>query len=161
MKPDNSEYHVGNLNYYFENLLIFVFQVVSSVGGLQRDTSIDVEDEFHRQAPESSTEFQTEAPTEPGTQEGGIFPRAEETARTTEGANEAQQRVEDNVEGRLGADPESKENGVYPMESAVEDGKVESGNGVYPGMESAEDRENREAMEAWEAQRGIEGVGFR
>ena len=57
-------------------------------------------------------------------------------------------------------DPESKENGVYPMESAVEDGKGERGNGGYP-MESLEDRENREAMEAWEAQRGIEGAGFR
>ena len=71
-----------------------------------------------------------------------------------------QQKVEDNADGRPGVDPEPKENGVYPMESAVEDGKVESGNGVHP-MESLEDRENREAMEAWEAQRGIEGVGFR
>ena len=152
---------------YFERLFIFVFQVVSSGGGLQRDTSIDVEDEFHRQAPESSTEFQSdsETPREPGTlernPEGVILPRAEETARITEDASEAQQRVEDNEEGRLGVGPESKENGVYPMESGVEDGKVESGNGVYPGMESAEDRENREAMEAWEAQRGIEEAGFR
>ena len=71
-----------------------------------------------------------------------------------------QQKVEDNVEGKPGVDPESKENGVYPMESAVEDGKGERGNGGYQ-MESLEDRENREAMEAWEAQRGIEGVGFR
>ena len=64
------------------------------------------------------------------------------------------------AEGRPGVDPELNENGVCPMESAVEDGKDERGNGVYP-MESLEDREDRQAMEAWEAQRGIEGVGFR
>ena len=137
---------------------------MSSAGSLQRDTSIDVEDEFHR-APESSTEFQTETPTEAKTLErtpegNGVFPTAEETLRTTENANDVQQNVEVSAEGRPGVDPEPKENGVYPMESAVEDGKGERGNGAYP-MESLEDRENREAMEAWEAQRGIEGVGFR
>ena len=63
-----------------------------------------------------------------------------------EGVKEVQ-RNENNLEGRLGVDPESDN----------ENGKE---NGVYP-MESEEEKENREAMEAWEAQRGIEGANFR
>ena len=148
--------HLGKSKLH-ERLRIFVFQVASSSGGLQRDTSIDVEDEFHR-APESCTELQRETPTESRTlekrEEGGIFPRAEETPRTTEDANGAQ-KVEESVEGRVGVDPES-ENGVYPALDSVAVREK-----VYPGLESVEDRENREAMEAWEAQRGIEGAGFR
>ena len=143
-------------NYYFQRLCILIFQVASSSGGLQRDTSIDVEDEFHR-APESSTEFQTEMEprTLDRTPEGGIFPRAEEIPRTTEDANAVEK---DNVEGGIGnVDPESEmKNGVYPAMDSMEEREK-----VYPAMESAEDRENREAMEAWEAQRGIEGNHFR
>ena len=159
MKPKNQNI-IGNLNYVVEIFHIFVFQVASTSGGLQRDTSIEVEDEFHR-APESSTEIRTESPTEARTLErtgeGGIFPRAEETPRTMEADANCVHKVEDSVEGRIGVDPESEmENGVYPaMES------VEAREKVYPGMESVEERENREAMEAWEAQRGIEGAGFR
>lgn len=145
--------HLGKSKLH-ERLRIFVFQVASSSGGLQRDTSIEVEDEFHR-APESCTELQTEPRTLERREEGPvIFPRAEETPRTTEDANGVQ-KVENSMDGRVGVDPES-ENGVYPAMDSVA-GREK----VYPGMESVEDRENREAMEAWEAQRGIEGAGFR
>ena len=136
---------IVNYNHYFAKL--FIFQVVSPAGGLQRDASIDVEDEFHR-APESSAELQTPAETRSPERnsEGVIFPRAEETPRPMEDVKEVQ-RNENNLEGRLGVDPESDN----------ENGKE---NGVYP-MESEEEKENREAMEAWEAQRGIEGANFR
>ena len=141
-----------------KRLQIFVFQVASTSGGLQRDTSIEVEDEFHRAPESSSTELERESPTEPRTlertPEGGTLPRVEETPWTREDANGVQ-KVEDGVDGRVGVDPES-ENGVYPAMDS-EEGREKG----YPGMESVEERENREAMEAWEAQRGIEGAGFR
>ena len=158
IEPRQSEHHLENLDYFFERLRIFVFQVASTSGGLQRDTSIEVEDEFHRAPESSSTELQRESPTEPRTQERtpeeGTLPRVEETPWTREDANGVQ-KVEDGVDGRVGVDPES-ENGVYPAMDSVE-GREKG----YPGMESVEERENREAMEAWEAQRGIEGAGFR
>ena len=103
---------------------------------------------------ELQRETPTDARTLERTPEGGILPRAEETPRTTEDANGVQ-KVENSMDGRVGVDPES-ENGVYPALDSVAVREK-----VYPGMESVEDRENREAMEAWEAQRGIEGAGFR
>ena len=136
----------------------FLLQVVSPASGLQREASLDVEDEFHR-APESSNELETTSEPhanagEPGILEssshGEVFPRPEEIACTTGEGKEAEE-VEERGEASLLA---------ISQESGAVD-KSEKNNDVYQGMESEEDRENRQAMEAWEAQRGVQEVGFR
>ena len=139
----------------FVNVLL---QVVSPASGLQREASLDVEDEFHR-APESSNELQTTSGSpanarEPGILErsshGEVFPRPEEIACTT-GEGKEGGEVEERAEASLLA--------IGPESGAAD--QSEKNNDVYQGMESEEDRENRQAMEAWEEQRGIQEVGFR
>ena len=136
----------------------FLLQVVSPASGLQREASLDVEDEFHR-APEISNELQTTPGSpanagEPGISEssshGDVFPRPEEIACTT-GEGKEGGEVEQRGEASLLA--------ISPESGAVD--QSEKSNDVYQGMESEEDRENRQALEAWEAQRGIQEVGFR
>ena len=136
----------------------FLLQVVSPANGLQREASLDVEDEFHR-APESSNELETTSEPhanagEPGILESSshadVFPRPEEIACTTGEGKEAEE-VEERGEASLLA---------ISQESGAVD-KSEKNNDVYQGMESEEDRENRQAMEAWGAQRGVQEVGFR
>ena len=136
----------------------FLLQVVSPASGLQREASLDVEDEFHR-APEISNELQTTPGSPANAREPGIlesssdadvFPRPEEIACTT-GEGKEGGEVEQRAEASLLA--------ISPESGAVD--QSEKNNDVYQGMELEEDRENRQAMEAWEAQRGIQEVGFR
>ena len=136
----------------------FLLQVVSPASGLQREASLDVEDEFHR-APEISNELQTTPGSpanagEPGISEssshGDVFPRPEEIACTT-GEGKEGGEVEQRAEASL----------LSISQESVAVDQSEKNNDVYQGMESEEDRENRQAMEAWEAQRGIQEVGFR
>ena len=136
----------------------FLLQVVSPASGLQREASLDVEDEFHR-APETSNELQTTSGSpanagEPGILEssshGDVFPRPEEIACTT-GEGKEGGEVEEKTEASL----------LTISHESVADDQSEKNNDSYQGMESEEDRENRQAMETWEAQRGIQEVGFR